>query len=173
MELMHKADEHGGQGAGMPASAPARILAVDLGARRMGLAVSDPLRITAQGLPTAERRNKREDMNYLKSLIRKFEVGLVLIGHPLHMDGSHGLAADAAARFAAALARHTGIEVQLWDERLTSSEANRLMRDAGVDPRRRASHVDQMAASLLLQNFLEAGRFDARSAPAATPPEHA
>jgi putative Holliday junction resolvase len=142
-----------------------RILAIDLGERRMGLALSDPLRITAQGLPTAECRNRREDMNFIKSLVKKHDVCLIVIGHPLNMDGSRGPAAERAERFAAALTKHIGMDVQLWDERLTSVEANRLMRDAGLRHQERGRNVDQMAAALLLQNFLETERLraDART----------
>lgn len=139
----------------------ARILAIDLGERRMGLAISDPLHIIAQGLPTAERRNKREDMNFIKSLMKKFEAGKILLGHPLNMDGSHGPSAERAERFAAALEKHLGLPVELWDERLTSVEAHHLMRDAGLGHQERGRNVDQMAATLLLQNYLEAERLKA------------
>ena len=138
-----------------------RILAIDLGERRMGLALSDPLHITAQGLPTAERRNKREDLNFIKSLLKKYSAALIVLGHPINMDGSHGPKAEQAVRFAAALEKHTGVPVELWDERLTSVEANHLMRDAGLAHHERGRNVDQMAATLLLQNFLEAERMRA------------
>ena len=135
-----------------------RVLAIDLGERRMGLAVSDPLRITAQGLPTVERRNRREDMNYLKSLARRHEVSVIVVGNPINMDGSVGPQSEAAREFAAKLARHLGMDVRLWDERLTSVEANRVLRGAGLGPAGRAKSVDQVAAVLLLESFLEAHR---------------
>lgn len=135
-----------------------RILAIDLGERRMGLAISDPLHITAQGLPTAERRNKREDMNFIKSLMKKYEAGQIVLGHPINMDGTHGPSAERAERFAAAIEKHLGMRVELWDERLTSVEAHHLMRDAGLGHEQRGRNVDQMAATLLLQNFMDAER---------------
>jgi len=124
----------------------------------MGLALSDPLGFTAQGLPTVERRNKREDLNYLKSLARKHEVALVVVGNPINMDGTVGPQSDAAREFAAALEKHLGLPVRLWDERLTSVEANRVLRESGVGHADRARSVDQVAAALLLQSYLEAQR---------------
>lgn len=135
-----------------------RVLAIDLGAKRIGLAVSDPLRFTAQGLPTVERRNKRQDLNYLKSLARRQGVSLVVVGNPINMDGSAGPQSAAARNFAAALERHLELAVRLWDERLTSVEANRVLRESGLGPAQRSKAVDQVAAVLLLQNFLEAQR---------------
>jgi putative Holliday junction resolvase len=127
----------------------------------MGLAMSDPLRIIAQGLPTAERRNKREDLNFIKSLVKKHSVGQIVLGLPINMDGSRGPSAERAERFAAALTKHIGISVVLCDERLTSVEAHHVMRDAGLAHRERSRNVDQMAASLLLQSYLEAARIQA------------
>jgi len=142
-----------------------RVLAIDPGARRMGLALSDPLGFTAQGLPTVERRNKREDMNYLKSLARKHEVALVVVGNPINMDGTAGPESDAARAFASALEKHLGLPVRLWDERLTSVEANRVLRESGLGPAGRAKAVDQVAAALLLQNYLEAHRIPMSTGP--------
>jgi len=144
---------------------PGRVLAIDLGERRMGLAMSDPLRLTAQGLPTAERRNRREDMNYLKSLARRNEVSVVVVGNPINMDGSAGPQSVVAREFASKLEKHLGLEVRLWDERLTSVEANRVLRESGMRPQQRAGSVDQVAAVLLLENFLEAQRMAAASGP--------
>ena len=135
-----------------------RVLAIDLGARRMGLALSDPLGLTAQGLPTAERRNKREDMNFLKSLARRHEVSLILVGNPLNMDGSEGPPSAKARAFAAELAQRAGVAVELWDERLTSVEAHAMLDAAGVDKVKRRGRVDQLAATILLQSFLDTRR---------------
>ena len=137
---------------------PGRVLAIDWGARRMGLALSDPLGLTAQGLPTAERRNQREDMNFLKSLARRHEVSLILVGNPLNMDGSEGPASAQARAFAAELAQRAGVAVELWDERLTSVEAHAMLDAAGVDKVKRRGRVDQLAATILLQSFLDTRR---------------
>ena len=137
---------------------PARILAIDLGDRRIGLAIGDALQITAHGLPTAERRNKRDDLNYIKSLVKKHEASLIVIGHPINMDGSRGPAAEKAERFAAALEKHIGIPVELWDERLTTVEAGELLRQSGMNREERKQRVDQMAARLILQSYLDTER---------------
>ena len=132
-----------------------RILALDLGARRIGMAVSDPLGLTAQGLATLERRNRRSDLAECKRLAEEYEVGLVLVGQPLQMDGRAGTQAENAEAFAQDLRRHLGRQVQMWDERLTTVEAQRVLRASGVSLSKRRKAVDRMAAVLLLQSYLD------------------
>ena len=153
---------------GLPAG---RVLAIDLGVRRIGLAVSDPLGLTAQGLPTMERRNKREDMNFLKSLGRRNAVSLILVGNPLNMDGSEGPQSAKARAFASELEQHLHVEVQLWDERLTSVEAHRVLDETGVEKAGRGGTVDRLAAVLLLQSFLESRRPQSRQNQGTVVPE--
>ena len=138
-------------------SATGRILALDLGKRRIGLALSDPLGITAQGLPTLERTNIREDLAALAGLIERQGVRLVLMGHPLHMSGREGRQAEYTREFAERLAARTGIEVRFWDERLTTAEAERVLKSSGISIAKRARAVDRLAAQILLQSYLEAG----------------
>jgi putative holliday junction resolvase len=133
-----------------------RILAIDHGARRMGLAVSDPLGITAQGLETLERKNKRTDFARLEQIIRDYEVKEIVLGYPLRMSGEAGTQSEKVAEFAEALRQRFQLPVHLWDERLTSAEANRLLREAEVSSRKRAQAVDRMAAVLILQSFMQA-----------------
>jgi len=138
-----------------------RILAIDLGERRMGLALSDPLGLTAQGLPTAERRNKRQDLNFIEVLTRRHDVSRVLVGNPLNMDGSAGPQSAKARAFALELARRLALKpvaIELWDERLTSVEANQVLDATGVEKVGRKGAVDQMAAALLLQSYLDSRR---------------
>src|SRR6516225_4163063 len=97
-----------------------RILALDLGKRRIGLAISDPLGITAQGLPTLQRRNKRTDLAALSAIVRETGVTQILAGNPLHMSGAAGRQSEWVQEFAGAIEKHTGIPVKLWDERLTT-----------------------------------------------------
>lgn len=132
-----------------------RVLALDVGARRIGLAVSDPLGLTAQGLPTLARKNKRTDLEALRRVVEDHEAVLVLVGHPLHLSGRAGVQAQAAAEFAEQVRKHIGCEVKLWDERLTTAEAQRVLRESGISTGKRAAAVDRMAAVLLLQSYLD------------------
>jgi putative Holliday junction resolvase len=133
-----------------------RILALDLGKRRIGLALSDPLGITAQGLPTLERTNIREDLAALSKIAAEHEVRFILIGHPLHMSGREGRQAEYTREFAERLRTRTGLEVRFWDERLTTVEAQRVLRESGIGIEKRAKAVDRLAAQILLQSFLAA-----------------
>ncbi|HET9285620.1 MAG TPA: Holliday junction resolvase RuvX [Candidatus Angelobacter sp.] len=133
-----------------------RILAIDYGTRRMGLAVSDPLGITAQGLETLERKNKRADFGRLERTIREYQVREIVLGNPLRMSGEESTLSQKVAEFAEELRRRFQLPVHLWDERLTSAEANRLLRENEVSTKKRAQAVDRMAAVLILQSFMQA-----------------
>jgi len=136
-------------------SPKSRILALDLGKKRIGLAISDPLGLTAQGLPNLERANKRADLAALETLAREREVGLFLMGNPLNMGGSEGRQSGWVREFAAALERRTGVPVRFWDERLTSVEAGRVLRSSGISIAKRAAAVDRLSAVILLQSYLD------------------
>lgn len=136
-------------------SANSRVLALDLGKKRIGLAISDPLGITAQGLPTLERTRIRQDMAALVQLAAEHEVGLILMGHPLHMSGREGRQAAYTREFAERLAKSTGIEVKFWDERLTTVAAQRVLRESGISIEKRARAVDRLAAVILLASYLD------------------
>jgi putative Holliday junction resolvase len=138
-----------------PSSSPGRILALDVGARRIGLAVSDPLGFTAQGLDTLRRTNKRTDLAHLQALIGEYKVAEIVVGYPLKMSGHPGAQAEKVSAFAEELRRRFGLPVHLWDERLSSAEANRVLRQSEISIRRRGQAVDRLAAVLILQNFLE------------------
>jgi putative Holliday junction resolvase len=136
-------------------TARGRILAIDYGSRRMGLAVSDPLGITAQGLETLERKNKRSDFARLERTLREYQVTEIVLGYPLRMSGEEGTASQKVAAFAEELRQKFHLPVHLWDERLTSAEANRVLRESELSIKKRAQAVDRMAAVLILQAFLE------------------
>ncbi|HLW54874.1 MAG TPA: Holliday junction resolvase RuvX [Candidatus Angelobacter sp.] len=137
-------------------SLPSRILAIDYGSRRMGLAVTDPLGITAQGLETLERKNKRRDFARLERVLREYAIAEIVLGNPLRMSGEEGAQSQKVADFARELREKFQLPVHLWDERLTSAEANRVLREADLSIRKRAQAVDRMAAVLILQSFLQA-----------------
>ena len=132
-----------------------RILALDLGKKRIGLAISDPLGITAQGLPNLVRVNKRTDLAALEQLVREREVGLILMGNPINMRGDEGRQSGWVREFAQALEERTGLPVKLWDERLTSVEAGRVLRSSGISIEKRAAAVDRLSAVILLQSYLD------------------
>lgn len=135
--------------------APPRILAIDFGARNMGLAVTDPLGLTAQGLPTYRRSNKKTDFDYLRRLIKQYAIAEIVLGLPLRMSGNEGIQAGKVQAFAEELRARFKLPVHLFDERLSSVEANRVLRETEMSGRRRAEVVDQLAAVLILQSFLE------------------
>lgn len=135
-----------------------RILALDLGKRRIGLALSDALGLTAQGLETLERTNIREDLDRLGSLARERGVTRLLIGNPLHMSGREGRGTAHARAFGERLQAATGIPVEFWDERLTTVEAQRVLRESGISIAKRAQAVDRLAAVLLLESYLDSHR---------------
>jgi len=134
---------------------PPRILALDFGSKNIGLAVSDELGVTAQGLPTLRRSNKRNDLDHLRRVIRQYGIYEMVMGLPLRMSGSEGIQSEKVQAFAEELRRKFKLPVHLFDERLTSVEANRLLRETDMSIRRRAEVVDQLAAVLILQSFLE------------------
>jgi putative Holliday junction resolvase len=125
-----------------------------VGSKRIGLAVSDPLGITAQGLETIHRQNKRKDFEQLGRTIREYGVAEIVVGYPLRMSGAEGVQAERMQRFAEDLRQRFHLPVHLWDERLTSAEANRVLRQTDMSIGRRGQVVDRLAAVLILQSFL-------------------
>jgi putative holliday junction resolvase len=134
---------------------PGRILALDLGKKRIGLALSDELGVTAQGLETLQRTNIREDLAHLAKLASSHNVTLILMGNPLHMKGHEGRGSGHAREFGDRLEAATGIPIQLWDERLTTVQAQRVLRESGISIEKRAKAVDRLAAVILLESYLD------------------
>ncbi len=134
-----------------------RILALDLGKKRIGLAISDELGITAQGLDTLERRGRRDDIEDLRRIASSRNVAKFLIGDPLHMSGDASRQGDYTREFAAELTRKTGLPVEFRDERWTSREAERTIRGSGVANGNRKATIDKLSAVLLLQSYLDMG----------------
>ncbi len=133
------------------------MLAIDYGRRRLGLAISDEMQLTARPLQTLTRTNRRNDMRRLREIARENAVALIVVGHPLNMDGSVGEMAEETARFAARIRKELGLPVELADERLSSWEAEQ-MDAAGVHGKRRGGSVDEVAAAIILRGYLERER---------------
>jgi putative Holliday junction resolvase len=129
---------------------------MDVGSRRIGLAISDPLGITAQGLETLQRKNKRSDFAQLDKILRQHQIAEIVMGLPLRMIGGEGIQAEKMQAFANEIRRRFRLPVHLWDERLTSAQANRLLRETDMSIKRRGEVVDQMAAVLILQSWMDA-----------------
>ena len=134
----------------------ARILGLDVGSKTIGLAVSDPLGITAQGLETIRRKNKRLDFERLEQVVREREIAEIVVGYPLRMSGAEGTQAEKMQRFAEELRQRFRLPVHLWDERLSSAQANRLLRETEMSIKRRGEVVDRLAAVLILQSWMDA-----------------
>lgn len=135
-----------------------RILALDHGTRRVGVAVSDPTKTIAQPLEYIPAEPFADFLVRLKALLAEKEIDLVLIGLPRNMDGSYGPAAQKVEAFVAVLRNAVTVPVKTWDERLTSSQANRILIQGNVRRRQRKEKVDKMAAAILLQSYLDSGR---------------
>jgi putative Holliday junction resolvase len=119
------------------------------------MAVSDPLGITAQGLQTIRRQNRRLDFGQLREIIVKYSVTEIVVGYPLRMSGAEGTQAEKMRVFAEDLRKHFRIPVHLCDERLTSAQVNRVLRDSEMSIRRRGEVVDKLAAVLILQSWMD------------------
>ncbi len=133
-----------------------RYLALDVGSKRIGIAVSDELGLTAQPVLTLERRrNAREDLRSIARLCRKYAVAGIVVGNPVKLDGAMSSQAEKVQVLAAGLGELTGLPIYLWDERLTTREAHQLLYEAGHARQDHKRVVDQVAATLILQSFLD------------------
>lgn len=143
-----------------------RIMGLDYGSKTVGVAVCDPLGLTAQAVETIVRREEnklRETCRRIEELIREYQVTSVVLGYPENMDGSVGERARKTEEFKGILERRTGLPVILWDERLTTVEAHGILRESGVPARSRKKVIDQVAAGIILQSYLNAAEEKKRS----------
>ena len=132
-----------------------RILAVDLGTRRIGLAISDPIGITAQPLPTLQTKGWKITVEKISSIAEEHEVQSFVVGLPLRMDGSSGPEARQAERFAEKLRQATNLTVRTWDERLTTIMSERSLIESGRSRKKRRAAIDSAASILILQSYLD------------------
>ena len=134
---------------------PGRALGLDLGSVRVGVALTDPLGLTAQPFGLLKRRELNRDLAPLLALVASHDVTTIVVGHPLLLSGAEGASAADAARFVERIAPVVAIPVVLWDERLTTVQAERALREGGVRGPRRRELVDAAAAALMLQSWLD------------------
>ncbi len=135
-----------------------RIMGLDFGSKTVGVAVSDPLLITAQGVEIIRRKEEnklRQTLARIEELILEYDVEEIVLGKPKHMNGTEGVRVELTEEFREKLERRTGLPVVLWDERLTTVEADKIMMEAGVRRENRKEHVDKIAAALILQGYLD------------------
>ena len=132
-----------------------RILGVDFGIARTGVAVTDPLGMMAQGVATISSRRVEKVLEDVVAYAKQYDVETIVVGLPKNMDGSLGERAEKTMEFKAMLERRIGLEVDLWDERLTTVAADRLMMEAGVRREDRKKYVDSIAATFILQGYLD------------------
>lgn len=135
-----------------------RILAIDLGEKRVGVALSDPLGFSAQGLPTIVFQNAQQLTGEIGKICKEYGVEEVVVGLPKNMDGSMGPMASKAQAYAATLTKALGLPVRTYDERLSSREAQRLMIEQGLSRQKQRANSDRLAATLILQSYLETKR---------------
>lgn len=135
-----------------------RVMGLDYGAKTVGVAVSDPLGLTAQGVETITRtqENKlRKTLARIEELTRNFEVEKIVLGFPKHMNNDIGERAEKTLEFKEMLERRTGLEVELWDERLTTVSAEKVLMESGVRRENRKLYIDKIAAVFILQGYLD------------------
>ncbi len=133
-------------------------MGLDVGTRTVGVAVADELGLTGQGVTTIRRTGLKKDLEALRALVEEYGVTTLVIGLPLNMDGSEGPRAEASRQFAAAATKALGVDCEFWDERLTTVAAERVLLEADVSRQKRRQVIDQLAAQLILQGWLDARR---------------
>ncbi|MDE6700628.1 MAG: Holliday junction resolvase RuvX [Acetatifactor sp.] len=140
-----------------------RIMGLDFGSKTVGVAVSDALLLTAQGVEIIRRKEEnklRQTLARIEALIEEYEVEELVLGLPKHMNGTEGVRAELTEEFKDKLERRTGLPVVLWDERLTTVSADKTMMEAGIRRENRKEYVDMLAAVFILQGYLDRRRFE-------------
>ena len=140
-----------------------RIMGLDFGSKTVGVAVSDSLLLTAQGLEIIRRKEEiklRQTMARIEALIAEYEVGEIVLGFPRNMNATEGLRAELTREFQDKLEKRTGLPVTLWDERLTTAAADKAMIESGIRRERRKEYVDKIAAVFILQGYLDRRNYE-------------
>lgn len=134
---------------------PVRVLGIDFGDKRIGLAVSDKLLFTAQGIGRYVVKNKKEDKKFFQELVSRYDIGEIVIGFPLKMDGSEGMRAEKTREFARWLEKFLHLPIILWDERLTTRQASRILSQRKIKRKTKKRLKDQVSAVIILSSYLE------------------
>lgn len=132
-----------------------RVLGIDYGEKRIGLAVCDEGGMTASGLPTVIRKNRKNDLEILARLIKEHHIEKIIIGYPVRLDGSEGIQCEKVSRFAALLEENYSLPVIKWPEAMTTKDAEEILINSGVNWKKRKEKVDKLAACLILQDYLD------------------
>ncbi len=132
-----------------------RYISLDVGTKTIGVAVSDELGLTAQGVTTIQRKNFQSDLNQITELIKKYDTNVFVVGLPKNMNGTEGPRCQSIRDFARELQNRIEIQVRFWDERLSTVEAERRLIDADISRRKRKTIIDKQAAVIILQGFLD------------------
>jgi putative Holliday junction resolvase len=135
-----------------------RILGLDYGEKRIGIAISDELGLTAQGLPTIIRKTKKHDLEIFANLIKNYKVEKIVIGYPVRIDGSEGIQCEKVNRFTSLLYREFSLDVIKWPEIFSTKDAEEILINAGVSWKKRKKEVDKLAACIILQSYLDSSR---------------
>lgn len=133
-------------------------MALDVGDKKIGVAISDSLLLTAQSRPTLRRTSLTSDLNVLRQLAEENEVHEIVVGQPLHMSGAESPQSQKVARFAETVRNALKLPIVFWDERLTSFAAEQHLEELGLNWRKRREHIDKIAAMIILQNYLDSRR---------------
>jgi putative Holliday junction resolvase len=135
-----------------------RTMGLDIGSRTIGVAISDELGITAQGLKTLKRKSMEEDLREIATIIRQFEIGRIVLGLPKKMDGTLGTQAEVVFNWMRFLMEKIHVPVDTWDERLSTVGASKILLEADLSRRKRKKVIDKLAAVLILQGYLDQNR---------------
>lgn len=140
-----------------------RILGLDLGEKRIGVAVSDPLGITAQGVTVIGRKTLEDDLKRIKEIVDEYRADSIVVGMPINMDGTKGKSAEKVSEFAETLRAAIGVPVNTYDERLSTKESEKFLISSDVSRKKRKSVIDKIAAQIILESYLERIKNDVRA----------
>lgn len=132
-----------------------RILALDLGEKRIGVAISDALNITAQGLETIHRKSTKHAIDRVMSLVEEYDIVKIIVGAPFNLNGTEGNSMGLVKEFTSLLEKEVSIDIEMVDERLTTAQAERVLLGADVSRKKRKAYIDKIAAQLILQAYLD------------------